>query len=103
MMKNIETFPSKQMYLYLPLVERKVVEFYNQGGVTEVGKMKNETISPLMFPLNLTENEVNDLVEFLKTLTGSNMDTLVLDAFAAPVGDVSLKDPNWFHDNKLKY
>jgi cytochrome c peroxidase len=56
-----------------------------------------------MFPLNLTENEVNDLVEFLKTLTGSNMDTLVLDAFAAPVGDVSLKDPNWFHDNKLKY
>ena len=82
---------------------KEVVEFYNQGGVTEVGKMKNETISPLMFPLNLTENEVNDLVEFLKTLTGSNMDTLVLDAFAAPVGDVSLKDPNWFHDNKLKY
>ena len=82
---------------------KEVVEFYNQGGVTEVGKMKNETISPLIFPLNLTENEVNDLVEFLKTLTGSNMDTLVLDAFAAPVGDVSLKDPNWFHDNKLKY
>ena len=26
---NIETFPSKQMYLYLPLVERKVVEFYH--------------------------------------------------------------------------
>ena len=31
------------------------------------------------------------------------MDTLVLDGFAAPVGDVSLEDPNWFHDNKLKY
>ena len=46
--------------------------------------------------LNLTDSEVNDVVEFLKTLTGSNMDTLVLDAFAAPVGDVSLKDPNWF-------
>ena len=27
-MKNIETFPSKQMYLYLSLVERKVAEFY---------------------------------------------------------------------------
>ena len=27
----------------------------------------------------------------------------LIDAFAAPVGDVSLKDPNWFHDNKLKY
>ena len=28
-MRNIETFPSKQMYLYLSLVERKVVEFYH--------------------------------------------------------------------------
>ena len=82
---------------------KDVVEFYNQGGTREVGKMKNETISPLIFPLNLTENEVNDVVEFLKTLTGTNMDTLVLDGFAAPVGDVSLEDPNWFHDNKLKY
>ena len=46
---------------------KDVVEFYNQGGTREVGKMKNETISPLIFPLNLTENEVNDVVEFLKT------------------------------------
>ena len=28
-MRNIETFPSKHMYLYLSLVERKVVEFYH--------------------------------------------------------------------------
>ena len=28
-MRNIETFPSKQMYLYLSLVERKVAEFYH--------------------------------------------------------------------------
>ena len=28
-MKNIETFPSKHMYLYLSLVERKVAEFYH--------------------------------------------------------------------------
>jgi cytochrome c peroxidase len=82
---------------------KEVVEFYNEGGVREVGRMKNETISPLMMPLNLSEKEVDDLVEFLKTLTGSNMDTLVMDAFAAPIGDVSLEDPNWFHDNKLKY
>ena len=27
MMGNIETFPSKQMYLYISLVERKVAEF----------------------------------------------------------------------------
>ena len=26
-MRNIETFPSKQMYLYLSLVERKVAKF----------------------------------------------------------------------------
>jgi cytochrome c peroxidase len=82
---------------------KDVVDFYNEGGVREVGKMKNETISPLMFPLNLSKQEVDDLVEFLKSLTGSNMDTLVMDAFAAPIGEVSLKDPNWFHDNKLKY
>ena len=28
-MRNIETFPSKQMYSYLSLVERKVAEFYH--------------------------------------------------------------------------
>ena len=28
-MRNIETFPSKQMYLYLSLVERKVAEIYH--------------------------------------------------------------------------
>ena len=28
-MRNIETFPSKQMYLDLLLVERKVAEFYH--------------------------------------------------------------------------
>ena len=28
-MRNIETFPSKHMYFYLSLVERKVAEFYH--------------------------------------------------------------------------
>ena len=28
-MRNIETFPSKQIYLYLSLVKRKVAEFYH--------------------------------------------------------------------------
>ena len=28
-MRNIEIFPSKQMYLYLSLVERKEAEFYD--------------------------------------------------------------------------
>jgi len=74
-----------------------VVEFYNKGGI------KNEVLSPLIFPLNLSEKEVSQVVEFLKTLTGSNIDTLISDAHAAPIGDVSLEDPNWFHENKLKY
>ena len=29
MKRNIERFPSKQMYPYLSLVERKVAEFYH--------------------------------------------------------------------------
>jgi cytochrome c peroxidase len=33
------------------------------------------------------------LVAFLQSLTGSNVDTLVADAFAAPVGDVGKDDP----------
>ena len=82
---------------------KDVVEFYNQGGIREVGKMKNDNISPLMFPLGLSEKEVNQVVEFLKTLTGSNVNELILDAKAAPIGEISLDDPNWFHDNKPKY
>ena len=82
---------------------KDVVEFYNKGGVTAVGKMKNENLSPLMFPLNLSETEVDQVVEFLKTLTGSNINQLILDAKAAPIGDISLNDPNWFHENKPKY
>ena len=82
---------------------KEVVEFYNQGGIKQVGKMKNDNISPLMFPLELSEKEVDQVVEFLKTLTGSNVNELILDAKAAPIGEISLDDPNWFHDNKPKY
>lgn len=58
---------------------RQVVEFYNQGGV------QNENLSPLIKPLHLTEQEVSHLVEFLNHLTGSNVDTLISDAFAAGI------------------
>ncbi|BBL74147.1 cytochrome c peroxidase [Methylomagnum ishizawai] len=60
---------------------KAVVEFYNRGGVP------NENLDPLMKPLELDAGEVADLVEFLNSLTGSNVRDLVLDAFAAPVGD----------------
>ena len=58
-----------------------VVRFYNQGGFA------NDNLSPLVKPLNLSDAEVNDLVVFLKALTGGNVEALVSDAFAAPVGD----------------
>jgi len=59
----------------------EVVQFYNQGGVA------NETLDPLIQPLNLTEIERSDLVEFLQALTGSNVPELVSDAYAAPIGN----------------
>ncbi len=59
----------------------EVVEFYNQGGV------EHDLLSPLIRPLHLSVDEQQDLVAFLKTLTGDNVDALILDAFAAPVGD----------------
>jgi len=58
-----------------------VVRFYNQGGVA------NENLSPLIKPLGLSNSEIADLVAFLQSLTGSNVDKLVADGFAAPVGD----------------
>jgi cytochrome c peroxidase len=61
---------------------KEVVQFYNQGGIA------NENLSPLIKPLGLTDAEIDDLVAFLQALTGSNVETLVSDGFAAPVGDV---------------
>ena len=59
-----------------------VVRFYNQGGIS------NELLDPLIKPLGLSAGEISDLVEFLRALTGDNVDELLADAFAAPVGNV---------------
>ena len=59
-----------------------VVEFYNQGGVD------NLLLDKRIKPLGLSVQQKQDLVNFLKSLTGSNIEQLVSDAFAAPVGDV---------------
>ena len=59
---------------------RDVLLFYNQGGVP------NEALDPLNSPLGLSDAEIDDLLAFLLSLTGSNVDTLVSDAFAAPIG-----------------
>lgn len=70
----------------LPTLE-DVVEFYNQGGVA------NEVLDPLIKPLNLDKKEVLDIVAFLESLTGSNTQAIVSDAFAADIGDQQLGSP----------
>ena len=59
-----------------------VIDFYDQGGVA------NENLSPKIKPLHLTPEEKQDLLAFLHALTGSNVETLVSDGFAAPVGEL---------------
>ncbi|MDD5033602.1 MAG: cytochrome c peroxidase [Methylococcaceae bacterium] len=60
---------------------REVVEFYNRGGEA------NENLDPLIKPLGLSESEMQALMEFLNSLTGDDVETLVLDAYCAPLGD----------------
>jgi cytochrome c peroxidase len=59
---------------------RDVLLFYDRGGVP------NEVLDPLIRPLGLSDTEISDLLAFLKSLTGSNVDALVSDAHAAPIG-----------------
>jgi len=59
---------------------RDVLLFYNRGGVA------NDDLDPRIKPLLLSEAELDNLLEFLQSLTGSNVDALVSDAFAAPIG-----------------
>ena len=60
---------------------KDVLEFYNKGGEP------NENLDPLIKPLGLSETEINALEEFLQALTGDNVEELVIDAYAAPVGN----------------
>jgi cytochrome c peroxidase len=59
-----------------------VVSFYDRGGTP------NEVLDPLIRPLGLRAEEREELESFLEALTGSDVDRLVSDAFAAPIGDV---------------
>ncbi|NOQ34785.1 MAG: c-type cytochrome [Methylococcaceae bacterium] len=58
-----------------------VIAFYNKGGIA------NENLSSLIKPLNLSTKEQQDLIAFLKSLTGDNVNELLDDAFAAPIGE----------------
>ena len=56
-MWNIETFPSKQIYLYLSLVEKNVAEFYHKGWLA-IAKLKplSLSVSPLSMPKKAFDN-----------------------------------------------
>ena len=62
---------------------RQVVEFYDRGGI------RNELLDPLVQPLGLSGDEMDSIVAFLNSLTGSNVDELVADALSQPVGNVT--------------
>jgi cytochrome c peroxidase len=68
-----------------------VVAFYDGGGVP------NEVLDPLLRPLGLSALERAELVAFLESLTGDNVEALVADAFAVPIGDLRREDPDWAH------
>ena len=59
----------------------QIIVFYNQGGI------ENELLDPLIRPLNLNGKEMTQLRAFLESLTGDNVDVLVADGFAVPVGN----------------
>jgi cytochrome c peroxidase len=60
---------------------QQVVEFYNRGAV------QNPLLDARIRPLGLNSQQQKDLVNFLQSLTGSNVQALVKDGFAAPIGD----------------
>lgn len=60
---------------------REVIDFYNGGGI------QNELLDPLVRPLGLDEIEIGQILSFLASLTGDNVDRLVSDAFTVPIGN----------------
>ena len=66
----------------------EVVDFYNAGGVP------NEGLDPRIRPLGLAPHHKGDLIAFLKSLNGSNLDALAADARLAPIGDPSSTSPD---------
>jgi cytochrome c peroxidase len=56
---------------------RDVVDFYDRGGNV------NPALDPLMMPLFLSEREKDDLVAFMRSLTGANVERLAAEARAA--------------------
>jgi cytochrome c peroxidase len=60
----------------------EVIGFYDRGGAPNPG------LDPRIHPLHLSAQEAGDLVAFLESLTGSDVEALVADAESAPIGNV---------------
>ena len=65
----------------------EVIEFYVSGGGADPDK------DPLIRPLDLDSREREDLVSFLRALTGSNVEALAADARLAPIGERDVLTP----------
>jgi cytochrome c peroxidase len=61
---------------------REVVEHYNNGGVTNAGDPVNPFLSGGIRPLNLTEQEIDDLVAFMEALTSQQYENTSAAAMA---------------------
>jgi cytochrome c peroxidase len=59
---------------------RDVIVHYNNGGVTKEGDPVNDFLSGGIRPLNLTEQEIDDLVAFMEALTSPEYAKLVQPA-----------------------
>lgn len=59
----------------------EVIAFYQRGGIPNPG------LDPLIRPFKLSSREVKDLLAFLGSLTGADLDMLVEDAWSVPIGD----------------
>jgi cytochrome c peroxidase len=59
-----------------------VIHHYMAGGVPHPGQ------DPLIVPLKLSPRDVEDLIAFLRSLTGDNLDRLVAEARAGDVGEL---------------
>ena len=75
----------------------EVIDFYNEGG------FNNELLSPILKKLELSKDEKINLKYFLESLVGENIEILIADALAVPVGDLTKKDPNWANEKDMGY
>jgi cytochrome c peroxidase len=60
---------------------KDVIEFYDGGSGADPGR------DPALVPLSLDDTQKKDLIAFLESLTGSNVDELAADARSTPIGD----------------